>query len=155
MALALVLVLGATAPRPVVAGEEDGTTASVARYDGGNYRWLASRGPLDFSFRFDTPGRLGATGSDRRLPGGAPFVETLPTLSLDLRDVDGPVTRRLRQAQSDEAVGSRQRVGIQWKPAESQLLFLRQGLGVRLGGDDRLTMRLRKGTLGIYMKREF
>ena len=32
---------------------------------------------------------------------------------------------------------------------------LLQGLGFRLGGDDKLTMRLRKGSLGIYMKRNF
>jgi hypothetical protein len=47
------------------------------------------------------------------------------------------------------------RIGIEWKPAESQLMFVRDGLGMRLGGDDRLTMRLRKGTLSIYMKRQF
>jgi hypothetical protein len=46
------------------------------------------------------------------------------------------------------------RVGIEYKPAQSQV-FLNHGLGFRLGGDDKLTMRLRKGSLGLYLKRNF
>jgi hypothetical protein len=30
-----------------------------------------------------------------------------------------------------------------------------RGLGIRLDGDDRMTVRLRKGVLGIYMQRKF
>jgi hypothetical protein len=30
-----------------------------------------------------------------------------------------------------------------------------RGLAFRLGGDDRLTMRLRKGSLGLYYRRNF
>ena len=148
-------------PAPAVSSlPRDGPVAAkpwstTARYAGGNYQWLATRGPLDFSLGFDTPGRMSAMVADTRLPTGGPFVQTLPTLSLDLRDVDGPSVRGLRQAEHADTVTSDRRVGIQWKPAESQLLFLRQGLGVRLSGDDRFTMRLRKGTLSVYMKREF
>jgi hypothetical protein len=34
-------------------------------------------------------------------------------------------------------------------------MFIGQGLGVCLGGDDRLSMRLKRGSLGIYFKRSF
>jgi len=46
------------------------------------------------------------------------------------------------------------KVGIEWKPAQSQVFF-NGGVGVRLTGDDSVVMRLRKGTLGLYVKRSF
>ena len=46
------------------------------------------------------------------------------------------------------------KVGIEWKPAQSQIFF-RGGVGVRLNGDDSVVMRLRKGTFGLYMHRSF
>jgi hypothetical protein len=39
----------------------------------------------------------------------------------------------------------------EWKPAPSRV-FLDRGLGIRLDSDDRLTMRRRKGSLGICLK---
>ena len=55
---------------------------------------------------------------------------------------------------SSAALPSVSRVAIEYKPAQSQV-FLNHGLGFRLSGDDRLTMRLRKGSLGLYFKRNF
>ena len=46
------------------------------------------------------------------------------------------------------------RVGIEYKPAQSRVT-LNQGLGLRLNGDDKVTMRLRKGSLSLYYKRNF
>lgn len=129
--------------------------SAAGRYARGNYQWLAERGALDVSLLFDTPGRVSAWAANSRLPSGGPFVQTLPTLHLDLRDVDTTSRRGLGRLQQGGTAGSDRRVGIEWKPAEQQLLFLRQGLGVRLSGDDRLTMRLRRGTVGLYMKRDF
>jgi hypothetical protein len=82
----------------------------------------------------------------------------LPALSFGLRTVSaGPapastlVERALAAAPATPYVS---KVGIEWKPAQSQV-FLNHGLGFRLSGDDKLTMRLRKGSLGLYMKRNF
>ena len=47
------------------------------------------------------------------------------------------------------------KVGLEWKPAQSQVNFLREGLGFRLDGNDRMTVRLRKGVIGVYMHRKF
>jgi len=121
------------------------------------YRWSASRGALDLSVRFEASAR-GQFPSDARsrLENTGPLVQPLPALSLGLRSVDAPLGSLLKQlGGSDSGLTYTHRVGIEWKPAQSDLLFLRQGLGVRLSGDDRLTMRLRKGTLSIYMKRDF
>jgi len=47
------------------------------------------------------------------------------------------------------------RIGLQWKPPQSQVNFIREGLGIRLDGDNRMTVRLRKGVVGVYMQRKF
>jgi hypothetical protein len=81
----------------------------------------------------------------------------LPALSFGLRSVSAPLPAsslvdRTLGSGADAPVVSR--VGIEYKPAQSQV-FLNHGLGFRLGGDDKLTMRLRKGSLGLYLKRNF
>ena len=81
----------------------------------------------------------------------------LPALSFGLRSVSAPdaashlVDRTLG---SGSAVPAVSRVGIEYKPAQSQVI-LNQGFGFHLGGDDKLTMRLRKGSLSLYLKRRF
>lgn len=127
-------------------------------YSGGNYRWAATRGALDFGLRFDTAPRAGIV-QEPHLDAAGPMVSNLPAVSLGLRTVTpSPMAT---SSLLERAIGTgatpatSSSVGIEWKPAQSQLAFIRQGLGIRLSGDDRLTMQLRKGTLGIYMKRDF
>ena len=139
---------GAAAPR---------WTASVDSSPS-RYRWSLSRGALDFGMRFDVRPELGRP-SDPRFDGAVPLVPTLPALSLGLRSVAGRadpaagslLERTVGSAAADTIV---RKVGIEWKPAPSRL-FLNQGLGIRLDGDDRVTMRLKKGSLGIYMQSDF
>ncbi|MEO5883726.1 MAG: hypothetical protein ABIQ06_15020 [Caldimonas sp.] len=123
----------------------------------GGYRVSLTRGALDFGLEFAQRGagvRPLDAGSERTVPAGV----MLPALSFGLRSVSaGPapahslVQRALASATAASYVS---KVGIEWKPAKSQV-FLNQGLGFRLGGDDKITMRLRKGSLGIYLKRNF
>ena len=47
------------------------------------------------------------------------------------------------------------KVGVEWKPAQPRLDFLRGGLGLRLDGADHMSIRLRKGSFGIYLNRRF
>lgn len=130
-----------------------------AEYSGSRYRWSLSRGALDFGLGFDTSSSPHVAARETRLDATGPYVSTLPAVSVVLRTVANPAPTAgslLERAASTGAASSGTRsVGIEWKPAQSQLLFLRQGLGIRLSGDDRLTMRLRNGTLGIYMRRDF
>ncbi len=150
----------ATAPQPSTSAAEEAPESPLrwstnAEYSGGDYRWSLSRGKFDFGLRFEAPARL-VLAADSRLEASGPLVQTLPALSLGVRTVEAPAGSWLQRLAGAEAPpSSTSRVGIEWKPAESQLMFLRQGLGIRLSGDDRLTMRLRKGTFGIYMNREF
>ncbi len=117
------------------------------------YRWSLTRGAIDLGLRFDATHPANARTNSAAAPG-----VTLPALSLGLRRVSaGPLSA---SSLTERALGSAaalpyvSKVGIEWKPAQSRV-FVNQGLGLRLGGDDRLTMRLRKGSLGLYMKRDF
>ena len=81
----------------------------------------------------------------------------LPALSFGLRSVGvrAPASNLVDRTQGSDGVAPTvSRVGVEYKPAQSRVI-LNQGLGFRLGGDDKLTMRLRKGSLGIYLKRNF
>jgi hypothetical protein len=124
---------------------------------GGSYRWLLSRGAFDFGLRFE-PQLLAPLPIDARFDSVAPLVADLPSLSFGLTEVAaGPASASSlieRALGGSAGVPYVRKIGIEWKPAQSQVFF-HQGLGVRLSGDDRLTMRLRKGSLGIYMQRNF
>ena len=129
--------------------------SASAEFSGGSYRWSLSHGALDIGLRFETPSRAGL-GVDSRLDTPGAALQTLPALSLGLRSDDPPAASWLRRVAGFEpAPGYSRWVGVECKPAELQLMFIGQGLGVCLGGDDRLSMRLKRGSLGIYFKRSF
>ncbi|HEX7442008.1 MAG TPA: hypothetical protein VF319_18135 [Caldimonas sp.] len=97
---------------------------------------------------------------DSRSDTQGPLPATLPALSLGLRRLAAEqptpastlLERALGQAGAESTLS---KVGVEWKPAEPQVNFLREGLGIRLDGNDRMTVRLRRGVLGIYMQRRF
>ena len=121
------------------------------------YRVSLARGGLDVGLDFQR--RLATVrAADARADSAAPPGAMLPALSFGLRSVSvapAPASHLVdRTLGSGAEVPSVSRVGIEYKPAQSPV-FVNQGLGFRLGGDDKLTMRLRKGSLGIYLKRRF
>src|SRR4029078_2676755 len=95
--------------------------------------------------------------ADARFDSAAPPGSVLPALSFGLRSARPPAaasTHVDRTVDPGTAAPYVSRVGVEYKPAQSQV-FLNHGVGFRLSGDDRLTMRLRKGSLGLYFKRNF
>ena len=123
----------------------------------GGYRLSIARGALDLGMRFE-PRPVAVRPGEAHNDSAAPVGLTLPAVSLGLRSVaTGPATA---SSLAERALGGAaplyevSKVGIEWKPAQSQVFF-HQGFGFRLGEDERLIMRLRKGSLGIYMQRRF
>jgi hypothetical protein len=116
-----------------------------------------SRVPIYLGLHFESR-PVSAHTIDARYDSAAPPGVTLPALSIGLRSVSaGPApatSLAARALGSGSSIPYVSKVGIEWKPAQSQVFFY-QGLGVRLGGDDRLVMRMRKGSLGVYMHRNF
>ena len=120
------------------------------------YRVSLARGGIDVGLDFQ-PRLAAVRTADARFDSAAPPGAMLPALSFGLRSVSAPAPASNlvdRTHGSGPAVPSVSRVAIEYKPAQSRVI-LNQGLGFRLGGDDKLTMRLRKGSLGIYLKRNF
>jgi len=137
---------------PTAAPAPRWTAGGTLRPDG--YRMSVARGALGLGMRFEpriVPLRPTETPVE-------PTTLTLPAVSVELRSVAAQpaaassLAERALGAGSDGTTVSK--VGIEWKPAQSQIFF-RGGVGVRLSGDDSVVMRLRKGTLGFYMQRNF
>lgn len=142
---------------PVATASPSRHWVTSVEWAGRSYRWSAQRGAVDIGVGFDasdpTLRPLDLRGGD----AAAPLVPMLPTISLGMRrarsvGASSLLGRALGTSGEGESVS---RVGIEWKPAQPQVSFLREGLGVRLDGNDRMTVRLRKGMLGIYMHRKF
>ena len=147
------------APQAAAAPEPPVRWVTSTEWSGRRYRWSLHRGSLDIGLAFE-PRDSALRPLDEHTESAAPLVPTLPTLSLGVRRVgrrDGAAASSLLERALDRpAEGAyTSRVGIEWKPAQSQLNFLRDGLGVRLDGNDRMSVRLRKGVLSVYVQRKF
>jgi hypothetical protein len=122
--------------------------------DSGAYRMSVSRGMLDMGVGFEAPASL-ATSSPRSVDPSRPIAMAMPSLSIGLRsDGAGPAPSSLieRATAEGRAPSSTRRIGLEWKPAQSSI-FVKGG--VRLAGDDRITMRVKGGRVGVYMKSTF
>lgn len=124
----------------------------------GSFRSALVRGRLDLGMKFDAPVRAVHPGEAPIDPVIA-YQPPLPTLSLGLRSTPtgtaasaGTLFERATGAALRQA--PERKVGLEWKAAQSRI-FLNRGLGIRLDGDDRVTMRLKRGSLGIFMQTTF
>jgi len=146
---------GAADPEPQTAAPAPRWRAG-GTVDADGYRMSLSRGAVDVGMRFE-PRTVPLRPTETR---AEPASLTLPALSLELRSISampataGNLAARALGPANDPATTTVSKVGIEWKPAQSQVFFS-GGVGVRLSGDDSVVMRLRKGTLGVYMKRSF
>ena len=121
----------------------------------GGYRWSLSRGVVDMGLRFESASPW-LRPHEARTESAGPLMGGLPAVSFGLRQAiaERPAGSLLSRA-SGATSSFVSKVGIEWKPAESRVNFLREGLGIRLDGNDRMTVRLRKGVIGVYMHRKF
>ncbi|MEO7338595.1 MAG: hypothetical protein ABIV63_18625 [Caldimonas sp.] len=134
---------------------------SSAELSGDVYRWSLTRGRLDLGVSFASPrSTINSPALTARNEAPATLEATIPSLSLGLRK--GPtIDRTPPSAWAQRAIATRSgdsyvsKLGVEWKPAQAQVNFLREGLGFRLDGNDRMTVRLRKGVIGLYMHRKF
>jgi len=122
--------------------------------DSGSYRASLSRGKLDMGVGFDAPVGV-ATRTARSVDPASPIIPTVPSLSVGLRSdsAGAPPSSLISRAAGEGTVSAAtRRVGLEWKPAQSSV-FVRGGL--RLTGDERVTMRVKGGRVGVYMKSTF
>lgn len=129
-----------------------------------SYRWWASSGRVDWGLGLGTlayvarpngsvPGLVG-DGAVRSLANGTVFTMGLRVRTSDRSVVyaDAAGVRGLGLDTGDAVVG---RVGLEFKAAQSRWNVNYGGLGLRLAGDTRMTLRVRRGGLSVYMRSSF
>ena len=129
-----------------------------------SYRWWKSSGRADLGLGLGTltygtrptgsvPG-LGSEGASNVLAAG-----TVLTVGMRYRTsatatvyADASGVRGHGFDGGDGVVG---KVGIEFKAAESRFSVNYGGLGLRLAGDTRMTVRVKRGGLGVFMRSKF
>lgn len=129
-----------------------------------SYRWWASQGRADLGLGLGTIAYVarptgilpGLAGDGATLPLGAGTVLTLGmryrTSERSALFADAAGVRGLPVDRGDVVVG---KVGIEFKSARSRWNIAYGGLGLRFAGDTRMTLRVRKGGVSVYMHRSF
>jgi hypothetical protein len=136
-----------------------------------SYRWWKSNGRADVGLGLGTltytsrptgsvsgppplPGQAGDAGVASAMATG-----TVLTMGMRYRTsersavfADAASARGPGLEGTDGVVG---KVGVEFKSAQSRLNIAYGGLGMRLAGDTRMTLRLRRGGLGVFMKHAF
>lgn len=128
------------------------------------YRWWLSKGRADLGLGLGTLayvrrpiGGMPERGAD----GDATVLASGTVLTLGMRYRTSARSAVFADAAgwhgaglngSDAVVG---KVGIEFKSARSRWNIAYGGLGLRLAGDARMTLRVRRGGLAIYMRRSF
>lgn len=129
-----------------------------------SYRWWASTGRADVGVGLGTVAYVARpTGSLPGLAGDGATLAlasgTVLTLGMRYRTsehsalfADAAGVRGLKPYGGEAVVG---KVGIEFKAAQSRWNIAYGGLGLQLADDTRMTLRLRKGGLGVYMRSSF
>jgi hypothetical protein len=128
------------------------------------YRWWASSGLADLGVGLGAATlRSSATGTVPGLVvgGNGNVIASSTVLTVGMRYRTSPQSSVYADASSwrgngaDSNDGVAGKVGLEFKSSQSRFNVAYGGLGMRLTGDSRMTVRLRRGGLGLFMKREF
>ncbi|CAN5709388.1 hypothetical protein BH11PSE8_BH11PSE8_03880 [soil metagenome] len=138
---------------------------SRAETSGVSYRWWKHMGPS--SAGLDVGVGLGTVGYLVRPPvqGAADTVASLnnPSTVLSVGMRYRTSERSVVFADTSSARGFAgngrdayvAKVGVEWKSASSPVRLMQGGLGLQLDGGSRMTLRVRRGTVGVYMRSSF
>ena len=123
-------------------------------YPVGIQRWSLSRGSFEIAMSLNAARTLGA-GEER----SGLLVRRPPAFSVGLQDKVGYETTTgsllSRSTELREGDAPLRRMGFEWTPAPSRVSFARDGFGIRLQGNQKVTMRLRHGMVTVYAQRAF
>ena len=127
-------------------------------------RWWFSAGRTDVGFGVGSVAlmarpMLGVSADDAATVGIA--LASAPSLSVGIRRRTSSVSTVYADATRSYNIGLNGidsysgKVGVEWKSAESRWSIAYSGLGLRLSPESRMTVNLRRGGLGIYMRSRF
>lgn len=128
---------------------------------GVDYRLWISKGRTDVGVGVGALGYV-TPPPGLRAEGGVQLTQSMPTMSVGLRyrltpessvfadasglqrDLDDPDTRYVNT-----------KVGMEWKPAKSRFGFENGRLGIHLDSGYKISLRARKGGIGVYLRGQF
>ena len=165
--------VGAAEPAPTLTLERTrwpaGATSSVVALDaagrplaeatGFSYRWWLRRGRTDVGIGLGAIGRVVAPVEAN---GEASLAYAAPTLTLGLRYqlterstlyADASGARRVQGEAGADLFATK--LGVEWTRSRSRLGFDKGALGLRLDSGYRMSLRIRHGGLGIYVRGQF
>lgn len=133
-----------------------------------SYRYWLSRGRTDLGFGIGT---LALTARPLgTAPSAAPTVDnstillaSAPSLTVGMRYRASPHSTVFADATGTRGLGSNSgdaylgKVGVEWKPASlsSRWNIAYGGIGWKLSTDSRMTLRIRSGGVGLYVRSQF
>jgi hypothetical protein len=141
------------------AGPQDSAGRPITDMAGFGVRWWARHGRADFGVG------VGTVAFVDPADGVGPPVAwrgALPTFTLGWRYhvapdaavyADATGARGLAAAASPELYNTK--VGVEWQPAKSRFGFEGRSLGIQLQSGYRMSLRARKGGLGVYFRGKF
>jgi len=127
-------------------------------------RWWFSTGRTDVGFGVGSVVLMAMPVSAGVSPDATNIgmsIAASPALSVGIRRKTSAVSTVYADATRTRSMGVNGidsysgKVGVEWKTAESRWSVAYSGLGMRLGSESRMTLSLRKGGLGIYMRSKF
>lgn len=130
---------------------------------GVSYRVWMTRGRARVGLGFGALGRTTATPPDGSEPAPRTLAEAAPVVSLAMRYRLGEHSAVFADASLAHALAGTEglgdyanaKVGVEWKAAKPRLGFERGRLGLQLDSGYRMSFRIRKSGLGVYLRGNF
>ena len=128
---------------------------------GVDYRLWMTRGRAGIGVGVGTLGYV-QPSPDGRVDGPMTLTGSMPTLSVGLRMRMTPESSVYADATGARGFGAdpdagyvNTKVGVEWKPAKSRFGFEGGRLALQLDSGYKLSLRARKGGIGIYLRGQF
>lgn len=128
---------------------------------GVDYRLWMTRGRAGIGVGVGTLGYV-QPSSDLRADGPVSLTGSTPTLSVGLRMRMTPEASVYADATGARGLGAdpdagfvNTKVGVEWKPAKSRFGFEGGRLALQLDSGYKLSLRARKGGIGVYLRGQF
>ena len=141
-----------------------------ARLSDISYRYWLSRGRTDVGFGIGTLtltalplGAAPSAAAGPTLDNSTILLASAPTLTVGMRYRASPQSTLFADAAGTRGLGLNSgdaylgKVGVEWKPASlsSRWNIAYGGIGWKLSSDSRMTLRIRSGGVGLYMRSQF
>lgn len=123
--------------------------------DGIALRWWLRRGRADVGLGIGTIGQRAGGGDGR---ADTPLLYGTSTLIVGWRWSMGERSLLYADASGMRRYGAdlvQAKVGVEWKPRTSALGFERGALGIRFDSGYRMSLRAKRGGVGVYLRRQF